>query len=312
MTQKRKIVIIISLFVAIHALFCLGFHVLSNRKNELVLRFSKYKQMKDVNILFMGDSHVERGIDVKQIDNAYSLAYYGENSTMYYYRLKYCIDHHFPKPNYIVLSCDLPTFSQGFNSYRTNKFFYYSFIPFSELKNFEQNQWDALYNFVKVKVFPYAEWQYGLNIHNVNRQAKGKNMFSDLPEVDRKKNAKNLIQNEMNCAADKSNLFSPIALSYLSKTLELCKKENIKLIFVKFPLTEELFDQVRLHVDSNYIDHRPSEEIISKYKIPVLDFEYDFLNKEYLFFDCHHLNDSGKVMFMPKFKVKLDSLLKIY
>ena len=45
---------------------------------------------------------------------------------MNYYNLKYFLDHHFTKPQYIVLPCDAITFSKRVNEHRTNKFFYFT------------------------------------------------------------------------------------------------------------------------------------------------------------------------------------------
>ncbi len=65
-------------------------------------------------------------------------------------------------------------------------------------------------------------------------------------------------------------------------------------------------------MDSTYLTKRPSEIIINKNNIPILDFEYIYQNNTELFFDTHHLNANGKEKFTEVFKLKIDSLLKIY
>ena len=313
MKQKNKIIVILISFLALHCLFMLLFSTLSGKYNELVVRLNNYKSINHkINVLFLGDSHVERSIDPSKIKDSYSLAYYGENNVMCYYRLKYCIDNNLPKPNYIVMPCDIVTFSDGFNNFRTNKFFYYSLIPSGELKNFEKNKMEAYYNYGKVKLFPYSEWQYGLNIYNANRSEKGKKMFSNESTNEKIRNTSNFIQDEMNCRGHASNLFSETALLYLDKTIKLCSENGIKLIFVKFPMTREVFDEVEKNVDSGYLVNRPSERIVEKNNLPILNFEKLFEDRPELFFDCHHLNDNGKLVFMPQFKEKLDSLMTVY
>lgn len=312
MAYSRKIYLLIAAFVALHLVLFFGFYFFAEKRNDLIQNFKKFKVKESVNMLFLGDSHVVRGIDINSFDNVASLAYYGQNNIMSYYQLMHCVEKGYAKPRYVILPCDLITFSKGANVFRTNKFYYYAFIPFSELKNFEDDGLSAYYRYIKLKVVPYAEWRSGLGLNNTNRQVKGKNRFSDLPEHQQMEEARFFIQTEMNCAEDSSNLFYKGSLIYLKKTIDLCKQENIKLIFVKFPATKVVLEEVKNHVDPHYLISRPSETIINQYNIPILDFEKDFLMKEYLFFDCHHLNDSGKVVFTNRFKEKLDSLSRIY
>jgi hypothetical protein len=260
----------------------------------------------------MGDSHTARGIDINKIDSAYSLAYFGENNMMNYYKLKYCIEHKYNKPQYVILPCDIVTFSSGFNCLRTNKYFYYSFIPFSEIKNLSDNRFSSYYDYIKVKVIPYIEWQYVFNRMNENRNKKSNDRFSDKSINDQIFQAKRFIQKENLMNNGKENLYNDRALDYLKKTINLCKSNNIKLVFVKFPLTQSLFNEIKFQLDSIYILNRPSEKIINQQGIPILDFEYLYINHNELFFDCHHLNLNGQMKFTDIFKQKLDSLYKVY
>jgi hypothetical protein len=101
-------------------------------------------------------------------------------------------------------------------------------------------------------------------------------------------------------------------LNYLQKTILLCQENKIKLIFVKFPLTKNIFDVIKFKVDSSFIRCRPAEKIINQYSIPILNFEYLYQNNPELFFDSHHLNIIGKNKFTSILKQKLDSLYKVY
>jgi hypothetical protein len=313
MKLKQKFIFLICFLAITHAILYCGIIILNNTKNELTIQFNNFKNSKrKTKILFLGDSHVARSIDATKIDSAYSLAYFGENNMMNFYKLKYCLDHHLPKPNYIILPCDIITFSEGLNLYRTNKIFYYYIIPFLEIKNLNKNALSAYYDYFKIKLIPYSEWQYALNRMNINRQKKSTKNFAEKSIAEQQKEAKRFIQDELLIGGNKSNFYSKKALNYLQETIKLCKDNHIKLVFVKFPITQTIFNEIKYHVDSNYIANRPAEKIIRNDTIPILDFEYVFLKKPELFFDSHHLNTNGKNEFTIILKQELDSLFKHY
>lgn len=312
MTFKRKIIIIIISTVAVHLIFYILCGFISNKKNELFIEFNNFKKLNAVKTVYLGDSHVARSVDVSQLYSAYSLAYYGENNMMNYYKLKYCLDNHLAKPQYVILPCDIVTYTEGYHLYRTNKFFYYSIIPFQEVKNLNKSKLLAYYDYFKIKLIPYSEWQYALNRMNVNRQKKSTVNFSDRTKIEQEKDATHFIQDELLMGGNKANFYSENALIYLHKTIKLCKDNQIKLVFVKFPLTQTIFNEIKFNVDSSFINYRPAEIIIQNNTIPILNFEYLYVNNPELFFDSHHLNTNGKNKFTVILKQKLDSLYKLY
>jgi hypothetical protein len=260
----------------------------------------------------MGDSHTARGVDLSKIDSSYSLAYYGENNMMNYYKLNYILKNNYCIPKYIVLPCDIVTHTYGFNLARNNKSFYYEFIDFNELPNLSNNSPAAYFDYFKVKLFPYTDWQYALNKVNMDREKKSKIKFSDLPLDKQRRVASFLIEDELLDHRDKSSYYNRRAINYTQKTIDLCNKYGIKPIFVKFPLTKFIFEIIKNNVDSMYITNRPAEKLIKKNNVPILDFEYIYQNNTELFFDTHHLNAHGKEKFTVVLKQKLDSLLKVY
>ena len=313
MQRKQKFIFFICLFAIVHVILYFGVITLNKTKNDVTIQFNDYKTSKsNFKILFFGDSHVARSIDVSLIDSSYSLAYFGENNMMNFYKLKYCLDHHLPKPKYVIFPCDIITYTEGYHRYRTNKIFYYSLIPFQEIKNLNKNKVMAYYDYFKIRLVPYSEWQYALNIMNTNRQKKADENFAKITITEQEKDAKRFIQNELLEGGNKLNFYSENSLAYLHKTIKLCKDNQIKLVFVKFPLTQTIFNEIKFHVDSNYITNRPSEKIIQNDTLPILNFEYLYVKKPELFFDSHHLNTKGKNDFTLILKQKLDSLFKIY
>lgn len=312
MTFKRKIIILLISTGIIHLIFFVAANYLINNKNELAIELKRVKNIKNIKTLFLGDSHIVRSIDVSKIDSSYSLAYFGENNMMNFYKLKYCLDNHLAKPQYVILPCDIVTYTEGYNLYRTNKIFYYSIIPFREVKNLNKNELVTYYDYLKIKLIPYSEWQYALNRMNVNRQKKSTINFSDRTKKEQEKDGAHFIQDELLMGGNKANFYSENALIYLHKTIKLCKDNNIKLVFIKFPLTQTLFNEIKFKVDSSFVKYRPAEVIIQNNSIPILNFEYLYVNNPEFFFDSHHLNANGKNKFTVILKQQLDSLYKVY
>jgi len=301
------------LFLLGHAILYTMFKFLSARRSELVIKLREYKELKEpVDALILGDSHAARGLDLSQMPGAVSLAYYGENNVMTYYRLKYCVETCKNTIKYVILPCDIVSFSKGFNRFRTNKFFYYSLIPFSELRQFENRPFNAYYEYLRSCLVPYAEWQYGLNLGVGERGKKGTLRFSGKSNEARQKNARHFIRDEMACTNKADDLFYSNALNYLERTLVYCKQNGIKPVFVKYPLTREVFDEIRVLLGEEGLNNRPAEMRLKQQKIPVLDFEKLLANRPDLFLDCHHLNVYGKAIFTPVFKRQLDSLMMQY
>ena len=312
--MKKKIFILISAFLVLHFSLVLLFNRLNNTRNELVLRFNETLDISTpYKTILAGDSHVERSIESDSIKDCFSVAYFGENNVMTYYKTKYLFDKKVLKgTEYIVFPCDIVTYAKGLNIYRSQIGFYNKFIPWSELEKFEPNIYSSYYTYIKTFIFPYVEWQFALNTAHQNREKKSSQKLTSFSTDERSKMVSNFIQNELMCAENKDNLFDEKALEYLVKTIELCKQYNVKPIFIKLPHTKEVFTEIENNVDSKFITQRPSEKIITNYNIPILDFERIFENNPELFFDVHHLNNDGKKLFTPIFEHALDSLYRIY
>ncbi len=312
MSYKRKIVFLSLLFFTVHTSLYLLFYFVANKKDAHRLQFNNYKKCNNYKILFLGDSHAVRSVDFSSFDSTFSLAFYGENNMMNYYKLKYIIDQKLKVPKYIILPCDILSHTYGFNVTINNKSFYYNFINYKDVNDMSDNKISAYFDYYKIKLFPYIDWQYALNEVNADREKKANNKFFEVSQMRQKKAGSFLIQDELLFNREKKSYYNQRALLYIQKTIDLCKINNIKPIYVKYPLTSIIFDEIKYNLDSNYITNRPAENIIHKNNLPILDFEYLYKDKLDLFFDSHHLNNNGKALFTPILKHHLDSLTKLY
>jgi hypothetical protein len=315
MPLKNKIVIFLILCIITHLILYVVFYRVAEKENPLLQQMAACKKnSKVIKILLIGDSHAERSINAPGLDSTFSLAFYGENNMFTYFKLKYCLENYQVRPKYVLLQCDLSTYTKGFNYFRTNNFFYYSLVGISDIREMRDEPVSEYYRYLKIKLFPYSDWQYALNLAGKNRQKKGEATFTERSTEEKTANARNFMQNELMCSDKRENLFFTTSINYLKKTIVLCKEYNIKPVVIKYPLMQQVFDVIKNEIDSTalQINNRPPEMLIRNLHIPVLDFEYFYAQRPDLFFDCHHLNNAGKLAFTRVFKHKLDSLLRSY
>ena len=87
---------------------------------------------------------------------------------------------------------------------------------------------------------------------------------------------------------------SELLTSYLLEIIELCKKNNIELIGVKFPLTNEYYNILG---DNSF----EADLIFESRNINVFDYKNIFNDNSTFFNDQDHLNKKGSIEFMKIF-----------
>ena len=81
------------------------------------------------------------------------------------------------------------------------------------------------------------------------------------------------------------------SIDYYQKTIELAQKNNIEVILIRHPLTNEYLNNMypKMKTDVN----RLIDKLSRKYNLKKLDYRYTFKDKQYLFADMDHLNKNG-------------------
>lgn len=310
MTFKRKIAFFSLTFLVIHGLLLFINFKLNHSKNEVTIQLDQYFQRGNIKVLFLGDSHPKKAIDCSIIDSSYSIAHSGENNMMNYYKLAYCINNKKIKPQYVVLPCDILTYTKNYNYSITYKPLYYSFIPINEVFCVDSNTLKAYYDYLKINLFPYTEWKYIFNKNNLFKGADKAKRFQTESQL--KQFTTNLIKGDVGLTKEHETLYFTRSLDYIQKTIDLCKQHKIKLIYIKYPTTSLFLDEVKKWSGDTSLTIRPSEKIINKHHVPLLNYESLYLKHDDFFYDSHHLNDDGKKAFSNMLKLKLDSLFVVY
>lgn len=251
----------------------------------------------DINILFLGDSHILLGVDPAQIKHSFNYASGGENYIQTYYKLKNLIDKGYV-PKTIVLPVDLHSFS----SFRTDRF---------------DNEWywRKLINFYKLA---YQEKKLSLLNVEINGifSFKGKGLqllkpvdFSKLSEIQRGYTPSNSdfskVRDRRTAAAnrvashlEKCEVIDNMLLDYFYKILDLAKEKNIKAALVKYPLTDEYYEETKKYIPDAEKFYDSALCKINNYGgINIFNYQSLYSGKPELFKDSDHLNSAGAAEF---------------
>jgi len=261
-------------------------------------------------IIFLGESRLNAGIDFTRIPNSYSFASGGATSIeMYYILKKYCQNYQKPKTVYLSISPrffseifafypyavrnNLFSFSDmkeitsalqekdtTFGAYATAKFY------LNKLNYIEYYQSDVLYNNV------FGGYSDNLKLINEMIARKGGRPHPGLKD---------------SCSAlnyeTKYIHFEPseILTLYFNKILNFCKTENIDFIFFFMPMNESSYKKLKPAFIQEYQTYLKTFQ--NQYpEFNISDSIYFYPDS--LFGDESHLNKKGKKIFTEHFLKK--------
>lgn len=307
MTKKQKITVFVITFLLLHATMIGVFFMITSKTSSLVKNQKKIESLKEApKFLFTGDSHPTRCIDEQKIKKSFNLSFYGENPILTHFRLKYLLERLHIKPKHIFLQADITRFSANYFNRNENHFFYGKYLNYTELLdlgiiNYEDYLKSHLYFF-----FPYIELKTVLKKNNMVKTKKGRQKFSDFSEAQKQINTELFIKHKL-LSNNPKNLYYKDALIYFKKTIELCQSHQIKVIGIKYPVTDYYLKTLKQFCGEEMLRTPPQDSILLKYNIPIWDFEEYFLDRHDYFFDSHHMNEDGKAAFTMILKNKIIS-----
>jgi hypothetical protein len=256
---------------------------------------------KKVDYAFLGDSNTRSGINPYYIPGAFNFGTGAENYVKSYYKLDKIINKDKLKIKYVFLEIDPHTFSTRLTdrTYLLGDLWYYSkFIPYEEISKIREislasawieSNFPILGNGAELRL-PIIDDTNQSNIYLGWLKSSGN--FSDLNKMDASLRRYGLF-------FDGQERISNLSLSYFMKTISLAKKNNITVVFIKYPMTKEYFDLLK---EKNVLNEKSNSkyyETIFKAINSTLDdyyyFDYQesyFDHPEY-FADAVHMNYVG-------------------
>jgi len=315
MNKTFKIFLKISIFIFITYLatfiYIKYFPIYQNTENNNRWYYLNKVIDKEIDIsdsaikyLFLGESRVNAGIDFNRINNSWSMAYEGSTTIETYFILKKYLEN-YPKPDSIFLSisprflCEIYCFWD--NAVR-NEFIDYK--DFNEISYASKKLNDTILgNFYDIKFLLYQlkfiEY-YQLDIYK-SRICFAKNSNVQMINWMQNNKGQRFHPNLLNFSSDlnyetKYQNFAPSLLLdfYFNKIFELCRINNISLIFFAMPMNISSFKILNSNFKKQYSSY------IQKYSLKYSEFSISdslYFFTDSCFGDNSHLNEMGKQMF---------------
>ncbi|MFD3002848.1 DUF1574 family protein [Pontibacter toksunensis] len=269
-----------------------------------LLRLQEAKKVQDVDILFIGSSHVYRGFDPRIFSQhnlrTFNLGTPNQTPFVTYHLLK----EYLPsiRPRYVVMDLywnilSLPASEAGADIISNSE------ITEGSLDMVWKSKDIVLLN--SFLISSITQWVSPLDTTAQQEFREDRYVGAGYVESRIEKN----ILSKIELAHQPKSRFAPNKLQeeYLEEIVSLCKQQNVALVFVVVPVTKEYLNSVQNYQDfSDFI-----EGVASSNSIHLIDFNKEEglrLNSQADFYDKDHLSQAGVEKFNAVFIEKLDSV----
>ena len=289
------------------------------KKQEIYKEFITSENLNNtINFAFFGDSHTANSINLDMINNnSFNFAIGDDNYVETYYILNKILYQDNIKIETIVLEMDLHTFSEKLRvekNYFKYLIFYSNFLSLEEISNFNKLDYTDL--FIK-KNFPLIgngfELRYLIfkptqtEISNTGF-IKVEGSFANMSKNDRIITAQKKVLLHFN---KNDTLIENTSFTYFLKIIELCEKNNISVVIISYPISEEYF--------LSYENMNFNREEYNSYVLAQVDSIYSknytyydhyniYFNNSNYFKDSDHLNYEGANNYSNYLAKKLEVL----
>jgi len=250
--------------------------------------------------IFFGDSHAFHAINPDFIPNSYNYGSGAENYIKTYFKLRKVLSRDKIWVDTIVLELDPHTFSSRLTD-KTNLFNELELYSFQEIMVVRDDSLLSLWIEAKLPIIGKGK-EFGIlvkeqefNEVHQNGWLKNKENFS----IANKTQSAEFVIGDIYKSHER---ISNVSFEYFIKTLELAKKNNINVVFIKYPHTKEYDIELtknNLSKEDYYsIIFQKINQTLDSYT--VLDYYDLFPEKDYLFGDPAHLNYIGAEVFSKR------------
>lgn len=267
------------------------------RKEVMYQDFIKDLPQKEITYAFFGDSHTRNGVNPKYISNSYNFSDSGENYIKSYFKLKKILELDKIKIDNLILEIDMHTFSTRFTDEDRlfDVLYYYSgFVPYSEIAKIKNESVPKIWIDANFPSFGNGEDFINIFVKpDLTEIYRGwTKSTEDFSLLDKKKKA--YVIYDFHFVGQKR--ISAVSFEYFTKTLELAKKNNIKLFFIMYPVSEEYAKELASHGitrDDYYGEIMDRIHSIFKNNYSILNYYDVFFKHPEYFSDADHLNYVG-------------------
>lgn len=291
--------IIILLIIYVFTIILVEMYALKTIKAQ---RNSQFEELIDkghqYNVGLLGTSHTNYG---NALNDDSKIFYYGQSGTffveMYYKSLKFI--EHAKNMKVVLIEVDDIQFTKK-AAKRRDKNYSYLYKDSIEIPK------DYIYtNNTDVRPIIHKELLKSLFNLPINKIKNNDNYriinnkvfkYEDWSEQDKDKRKKDSIKRLKSYNLNYDYKIPNKLLVYLERTIQVLKKNDIKVVFIKHPQANEYFQYMNKKLQQRIYDK--INLLSKKHNIKVLDYRYIFEENQNLFFNQDHLNADGWVEFL--------------
>jgi len=286
------IIVFIIIFLSLNYLYSYVENNKSNNREETAWQENKH----DLDYAFFGDSHVMNAIMPEYINNSYNFAIPGEGHIEIYYKIQKLIFEDNITIKNIVLQLDAHSFSEKLRAPdRTfNELNYYSgFVPLQDIAMLREESIISILLKNKLMILGKGEDVVTYLIYREALTPIHSGWINNSKTFDNEDKTK-LANAKLETHFNEERSMDNISQIYFDKILNLAEQNNISIIIIRYPVSEEYYSEIQdIKVDVDY------------------DYHDMFFNDTKMFGDSDHLNWKGAEVF-SKFINQKNSLCSIF
>ena len=250
----------------------------------------------DADTLIVGDSHIMWSIDDSEIPRVKNISLNAEGYIYSYKKLNYILSR-YPKVKYVYIGAGYHNFSDYYDNYIYGKQFQFFIQRYLGILNID----DYLQIIKRNKLADLPDFLIQIirgGSKNIVKQEC--NLVSGFPEekMTQTFNEEKMLAriSEQYFYKDGLRNVSALNVMYFKKLIDLCEEKNIKIIFLRTPVSSAYVSRVPLKFKEFYND------LINLYNISCFDFPNNNLGPGKFLPDGDHVNYYGSKIVTAEFK----------
>ena len=255
-------------------------------------------------VIFFGNSRVTEAVDFEQLPCTFNYTSGAESIWCYYYRLKYILENSPNSISNVVIPAEQGQFYFNDSKLFLEANYWNTYVDFNELAELTGKKRKYYSLQAKSLLVPYANtFSYffsSLDIRRRKTNQEGKVDFSFKKKSFlnySKAQQDSLRLGAINFILKNSNDLD-LGTVYLVKLIQLCRENNVELLFVKYPITKDLRSNLeKISKEKKVLN---TDSIIHSNNCALLDYSELFDDNQNYFFDAHHLNGEGRAIITEK------------
>ncbi|MCK4589129.1 MAG: DUF1574 family protein [Nanoarchaeota archaeon] len=292
--SRKRIIAYLIITVLIFVVLSVVYQSVLNQKitARVDKQYKDYIESNRLDYVFLGSSHIAESLRPDIIENSFNFAASEDTPIESYFKLKRIIEQDEIKLKAVVLELDLISFSEA----RLQKlniidepWYYKDYIDMETISILTGKSKIQIFIRSYLPIIGNGRDFLALVLkRKTNLKLGWQEIKTDATEIDLHQIANNRVKHYF-----QGQIISPPLMLYFTKIFDLCEKNNISIVLIKSPVTQEYLQEVAkrdIAIDDSY---SIINSFVKRYDdVYYLDYQ-NYFGDPNLFWDSDHLNHKG-------------------